>query len=152
MLGTAAIRISLLGATLAFTFPAFADAELDDLVKAHVMPRFDQQARVFIRNSGARFVSSAWNGDSRTLIAVGEVDRPDPPEAVNVALNGSTPRLTRELKREHVAQICRNPMVGLITRFLERYDVTMALVYAGRHGRTDTDVIEISHADLQTCA
>jgi len=133
MHGTATIRIALLGAALAFALPASADAELDELVKDHVMPRFDQQARAFIRNSGARFVSSTWNGDTRTLIAVGKVER----------------TASRELKSDHVDQICRHPMVNMITRFLEKYDVKMALIYAGQQERTD--VVEISHVDLQTC-
>ena len=135
MHGTAAIRIALLGAALAFALPASADAELDELVKDHVMPRFDQQARAFIRNSGARFVSSTWNGNTRTLIAVGEVER----------------ATSREMKSDHVDQICRHPMVNMITRFLEKYDVKMALIYAGKHGRANRDVVEISHVDLQTC-
>jgi hypothetical protein len=42
-------------------------------------------------------------------------------------------------------------MVSLITRFLEKYDVKMALIYAEKQGRENRDVVEISHADLQTC-
>ena len=40
----------------------------------HVLHRFDREARVMIRNSGARYVSSNWNGETRTLVAVAEVD------------------------------------------------------------------------------
>ena len=133
MHGTAAIRIALLGAALAFTLPASADADLDAFVNDHVMPSFNQQARVFIRKSGARFVSTAWNGNTRTLIAVGKVERAAP----------------RERKSDHVDQICRHPMANMITRFLEKYDVKMALIYNGKQERAD--VVEISHVDLQTC-
>lgn len=133
MHGTAAIRIALLGAALAFALPASADADLDAFVNDHVMPRFNQQARAFIRNSGARFVSTSWNGNTRTLIAVGKVERAAP----------------RELKSDHVDQICRHPMANMITRFLEKYDVKMAVVYNGKQERAD--VVEISHVDLQTC-
>lgn len=151
MRGPHALRLSLLGAALAFASPAFADAALDDLVREHVMWRFDQQARQFITSSGARFVSSTWNGDTRTLIAVGEMDRRLARMAVGTGSLTDSRAPSRDLKRDHVDQICRHPMLSLITRFLEKYDVTMALVYAGKDGPAGRDVVEITHGDLRAC-
>jgi hypothetical protein len=92
----ATIRLLSLGVLLAFTLPAHADADLDQMVMNHVMPRFDREARVMIRNSGARFVSSAWNRDTRTLTAVG------------VALHGNASARINDLKSDRVAELCRH--------------------------------------------
>jgi hypothetical protein len=140
MHGPKAIRISLLCTALAFALPAFADAELDNLVNDHVMPQFNQQARLFIRNSGAEFVSTAWNGNTRTLIAVAEVERRIPQGTADAGL-----------KNGHVDLLCRHPMVSLITRFLEKYDVKMALIYAEKPGRENRDVVEISLTSSRSC-
>ena len=148
MPGLQALRISFLGAALVLTNPALASTELDDLVKDHVMWRFDEQARRFIHGFGGKFVSSDWRSDTRTLIAFGELDRRLPARAVDVANRSAAPAL----KRIHVAQICRHSMRALIHRFLEKYDVTIALVYDRRYSRDDSLVVEIGHHDLGTCA
>jgi hypothetical protein len=61
-----AIRMVFLSTALAFTPAVNADAKLDDMVMDHVLPRFDREARVLIKISGARYVSSNWNGETRT--------------------------------------------------------------------------------------
>ena len=147
----ATIRIALLGAALAFTIPASADSDLDRMIERHVMPRFDQQARIFISNSGARFVSSSWNSETRTLIAVGEMERRLPAGPLSVAHAPRADAGRRELKEQHVAELCRHPNVGLIGRFLEKHEVTIALVYDREYPRRDPMVVEISHGDLSGC-
>jgi hypothetical protein len=147
----ATLRLLSLAALLAVTLPANADADLDELVMNHVMARFDQEARVMIRNSGARFVSSAWNRETRTLIAVGEMNTPASPAPMGVALHGNRNALNHDLKSEHVAELCRHPAARLIGGFLEKYDVTIALVYGRKHGRMNPTVVKISHDDLGTC-
>jgi hypothetical protein len=148
----ATIRTVFFAAALTFTLPVSADAKLDGIIEDHVMHRFDREARVVIRNSGARFVSSAWNRETRTLIAVGEMDRRGPAERYSVAFEKTTAARSRGLKTENVAELCRHPKVSLISRFLERYDVTIALVYGRKYPRVEPVVVEISHDDLRSCA
>ena len=147
----ATIRIAILGAALAFSLPAHADSELDAMIEDHVMPRFDRQARAFIHRSGARFVSSSWNRETRTLIAVGELERRMGMDHFGVALETGSDTRAHGLKTDHVSTLCRHPNVKLIDRFLEKYDVTIAVVYDRKYPRSEPVVIEISHHDLHSC-
>lgn len=147
----ATIRIALAGAALAFTLAAQADTSLDALIEDHVMPRFDRQARAFVNNAGARFVSSRWNSETRTLIAFGELDRRLSAAPVDVAHQGGANMAGVDLKNAHVTELCRHPDVALITRFLAKYEVTIALVYDRSAQRLGPAVIEIAHTDLGGC-
>lgn len=115
------------------------------------MWRFDEQARKFFDGFGGTFVSSAWQSDTRTLIAFGELDRRLSAQPVDVALGSASRPAVPALKRNHVAEICRHSMRALIHRFLEKYDVTLALVYADAKEPNRSDVVEITHRDLEAC-
>ena len=147
----AIFRIAIFGAALGLGFPAHAGSELDALVEDHVMARFNQQARAFIKSSGARFVSSRWNRETRTLIAVAELERRMSGAHVDVALATSEDAQTRRFKSNHVAALCRHPNAKLINRFLEKYGVTIELVYGRKYPRAESVVVEISHNDLRSC-
>ena len=146
-----AIRMIFLGTALAFTAAVNADAKLDEMVMDHVLPRFDREARVLMENSGARYVSTNWNGETRTLVAVAEVDILRVPRFSSVAMKSDASVDIRGFKNDRVGQLCRHGTASLIRRFLEKYDVTIAFVYGEKHGSTDPVIAEISHHDLSTC-
>ena len=148
----ATFRIVIAAAALAISLPAYADAKLDAMIEDHVMPRFDRQARLFIKNAGARFVSSHWNSHTRTLMASGEMQRRRSAAPVDVAHDTDANLQVVELKTDHVATLCRHPNATLIRRFLEKYDVSIALVYDPGRTRVGPLVVEISHSDLGSCA
>ncbi len=145
------IRMIILSTALAFTPAVNADAKLDAMVADHVLPRFDREARVLLENSGARYVSSNWNRETRTLVAVGEVDFPRPSRFSGVALKENTTPGFHGFKNDRVDELCRHPAARLIRRFLKKYDVTIALVYGEKHVRADLMTVEISHRDLNAC-
>ncbi len=146
-----AIRMVFLGTALAFTPAVNADANLDEMVMEHVLPRFDREARVLIKNSRGRYVSSNWNGETRTLVAVAEVDILRSPRFSSVALKTNTTADIRGFKNDRLAELCRHTAAKLIRRFLEKYDVTIAFVYGEKHGSTDPVTVEVSHHDLSVC-
>ena len=147
-----ATRMVFLSTTLAFTPAVNAGAALDEMVMDRVMPRFDREARVVFENSGARYVSSNWNGETQTLVAVGEVDVLEPPGFSRVALKRNTTPGSPGFKNERVDDLCRHPAVRLIRSFLEKHDVTIAFIYGKKYERVDPVTIEISYRDLSVCA
>jgi len=145
-----ALRISLLGSVLLLTHTAFADATLDATIENHVMPRFEQEAREFMWDSGAQFVSSRWDGHSRTLIAVGELPPPRArPLDVAYPVTGATPHVP--LESEHVARLCRHPAATMLAGFMATHDITMTFVYERPNSPSPLRVIDIDHADLAGC-
>ena len=145
------IRIVFLSTALAFTPVVNADAKLDDMVMDHVLPHFDRDARVLIKNSGARYISSNWNGETRTLVAVAEMDILRSPRFSSVALKSDSTTDIRGFKNDRVGELCQHSAAKLIRRFLEKYDVTIAFVYGEKHGSTDPVTVEVSHHDLSVC-
>jgi len=146
-----ATRMLFLGTALAFAPVVNAGAALDEMVMNRVLPRFDKEARAVFENSGARYVSSNWNGETRTLVAVGEVDVLDSPGFSRTALNQSAAPGSHGFKTERVDDLCQNPSVRLIRRFLEKYDVTIALIYGKKTQRANPVTVEISYRDLSAC-
>ena len=146
-----AIRIAFLSTALGFTPAVNADANLDEMVMDHVLPRFDREVRVLIKNSGARYVSSNWNGETRTLVALAEVDILGSPRLSRVALKRNSTTGFHRFKNDRVGELCRHTAANLIRRFLEKYDVTIAFVYADKHGHADPLTAQISHHDLSAC-
>jgi hypothetical protein len=121
------------------------------MVMDHVLPRFDREARVLIKNSGARYVSSNWNGETRTLVVVAEVDFLRSPRASSVALKSNSTTGFRDFKNDRLGELCRHTATKLIRKFLEKYDVTIAFVYGEKHGHADPVILEVSHHDLSAC-
>ncbi len=146
-----AIRTIVLSTALAFTPAVNADATLDEMVMDHVLPRFDREARVLIKSSGARYVSTNWDGETRTLVAVAEVDIFRSPRFSSVALKSNTTTDIRGFKNDRVGELCQHTAANLIRKFLEKYDVTIAFVYGEKHGHADPVIAEISHHDLSVC-
>ncbi len=146
-----AIRMLFLSNAVAFTPAVNADAKLDDMVMDHVLPRFDREARVLIKNSGARYISSNWNGETRTLVAVAEMDILRSPRFSSVALTRNTTTDIRGFKNDRIGELCQHSATKLIRSFLEKYDVTIAFVYGEKHGHADPVIAEVSHYDLSTC-
>ena len=146
-----AIQMVFLGTALAFTPAVNADAKLDEMVMDHVLPRFDREARVLIKNAGARYVSSNWNGETRTLVAMAEVDILRSPRFSSVALKRHTTADIRGFKNDRLGELCRHAATKLMRRFLEKYDVTIAFVYGEKHGHADPVIVEVSHHDLSVC-
>ncbi len=147
-----ATRMFFLSIALAFTPTVNAGAALDEMVMDRVMPRFDREARVVFKNSGARYVSSNWNGETRTLVAVGEMDVLDSPGFSRVALKQNAAPGSPGFKNERVDDLCRHPAVRVIRRFLEKHDVTIAFIYGEKYERTNPVTVEISYRDLSICA
>jgi len=148
---TTVFRMVFFSTTLAFTPPVSAGVALDEMVMDRVMPRFDKEARTVFENSGARYVSSNWNGESRTLVAVGEVDVADSPAFSRVALKQNAAPGSPGFKNARVDDLCRHPAVRVLRSFLEKYDVTIAFIYGEKYARAAPVTVEISYRDLSVC-
>lgn len=135
-----------------FASVAAAGEDLNATVVEHVLPRFDREARLLMAHAGAHYISSRWNGDSRTLIAVGQMQPRSLPAAVDVVLTKSTSARHAALKADHVARLCAHPSLRIIDWFLAKHDVSVALVYVSNNARAEPTVVDISHADLRDCA
>ena len=54
-----ALRIAFPGTALMLTPAVHADQELDEMVTSRILPRFDEEARASMENSGARPLSNS---------------------------------------------------------------------------------------------
>ena len=147
-----AIRIVLLGTALMLAPAANADNALDEMVMSRIMPRFDKEARASMKNSGVRHLSTHWDRETRTLMAMGELDFLGSAELSHVAMHGNVSADPDSIKRSKVGEICRHPGVYFIRNFLEKHQVTIAFVFSEKSSLVDSLVVEISHEDLGSCA
>ena len=148
----AAIRIAFLSTTWIFTSAVNADQELDEMVMARIMPRFDQEARASMEKSGVRHLSTYWNGETRTLIAVGELGSLGSAEFSRVAMTQNVPAKSHSLKQSKIDEICQHSGVYFIKRFLKKHKVRLSFVYNEHTRLVEPLVVEISHHDLSVCA
>ena len=151
MYWTAAIRTAILGSALLFTPVVNADPDLDEMIMTKVMPRFDKKARVSMRKSGARYISTRWDSETRTLVAVGELDALESPEISPVAWRTVESSRSQDLKEAKVDEICQYTGVRMIKDFLEKHAIKIAFIYSERSQLADPLIIEISHNDLGVC-
>ena len=147
---TATARIGLLASVLLFSHTVHADAALDATIMDHVMPRFEQEAREFMAESGAQLVSSRWDGDTHTLIAVGDLP-PPPAKSLDVAFPASGRAPQAPPASDHVARLCRHPGAAMLAGFMAKHDITMVFVYRHPNTRLAPQVVDIDHTDLGGC-
>lgn len=151
MVCTAAIRTALLGASLIVLPAAHADQALDEKIMTHILPRFDTKARDSLQRHGARDVTTRWESETRTLVAVGELDPRDSSGLTPVARRTSQASRAEVLKALQVDEICQYAAVRYIRDFLEEHAITIKFIYRQRWRFGDALIFDISHHDLEAC-
>ena len=147
-----ALQIAFLGTALMLAPAVHADQKLDEMVTSRILPRFDEEARASMEKSGVRHLASHWDRETRTLMAMGELDFLASAELSRVAMHGNVSTDSYSLKQSKIGEICRHPGVFFIKSFLKKHRVTLAFVFSEKSSLVDPLVVEISHTDLSACA